>query len=197
MRAQGVPGSAARLIVAVAVLTVVLGACGGSSAPKAKAQQRGMTDDVGGIPEEKEFREIEVTLPPYPGESGLVAFQLRQNSTNRFYIDGNSISIGPDRVVRFSAVIKSASGALNTSYEGMRCKTSEYRVYAYGAENGEWMKARDSQWRRIERSSGDFRFTLYKDYFCDIEAIAGRNEKDLIANLKGNPLDNAIDGYHR
>jgi CNP1-like family len=177
------------------VLAIALGACGGSSAPKVKGQQRGMTDDIGGIPEEKEFREIEVTLPPSPAESGLLAFQLRQNSANQFYIDRNSISIGPDRVVRFSAVIKSPSGALNTSYEGMRCKTSEYKVYAYGAENGEWMKAHDSQWRWIERSSANFRFTLYKDYFCDTEAIAGRNEKDLIANLKGNPLNNVTDKY--
>lgn len=152
-----------------------------------------MQEDIGGVLEEKGFKEIEVVLPPYPDESGLLEFQLRRNSANRFYVDRNSISIGPDRVVRFSAVIKSASGALNTSYEGMRCKNSEYKVYAYGIKNGEWTKARDSQWRRIERSSADFRFTLYKDYFCDIEAIAGRNEKDLIANLKGNPLNNVTD----
>lgn len=193
MRAHRVPGSAARLIVAVAVVAVALGACGGSTAPRVKAPQRGMQEDIGGVLEEKGFKEIEVVLPPYPDESGLLEFQLRRNSANRFYVDRNSISIGPDRVVRFSAVIKSASGALNTSYEGMRCKNSEYKVYAYGIKNGEWTKARDSQWRRIERSSAEFRFTLYKDYFCDIEAIAGRNEKDLIANLKGNPLNNVTD----
>ena len=193
MSAFHVPGPGARLIVAVAVLAVALGACGGSSAPRVKAPHRGMQEDIGGVLEEKEFKEIEVALPPYPDESGLLEFQLRRNSANRFYVDRNSISIGPDRVVRFSAVIKSASGALNTSYEGMRCKTSEYKVYAYGIKNVEWTKARDSQWRRIERSSVDFRFTLYKDYFCDIEAIAGRNEKDLIANLKGNPLNNVTD----
>ncbi len=195
MRAYHIPGSAARLIVAVAVLAVALGACGGSSGPGVKGQQRGMPEDIGGVLEEKEFREIEVALPPYPDEPGLLEFQPRRNSENRFYIDRNSISIGSDRVVRFSVVIKSASDALNTSYEGMRCKTSEYKVYAYGAENGEWMKARDSQWRWIERADANFRFTLYKDYFCDIEAIAGRNEKDLIANLKGNPLNNATDKY--
>ena len=193
MTAYHAPGSAARLIVAVAVIVVALGACGGSSAPRTKAPQRGMAEDIGGVPEEKEFKEIEVAMPPFPDESRLLEFQLRRNSANRFYVDRNSISVGPDRVVRFSAVIKSASGALNTSYEGMRCKTSEYKVYAYGIKNGEWTKARDSQWRRIERSSVDFRFTLYKDYFCDIEAIAGRNEKDLIAKLKGNPLNNVTD----
>jgi hypothetical protein len=193
MRAHHVPESAARLIVAVAVLAVALGACGGSSAPRVKAPQRGLPEDIGGVLEEKEFKEIEVALPPSPDESGLLEFQLRRNSANRFYVDRNSISIGPDRVVRYSAVIKSPSGALNTSYEGMRCKTSEYKVYAYGIKNGDWTKARDSQWRWIERSSAEFRFTLYKDYFCDIEAIAGRNEKDLIANLQGNPLNNVTD----
>ena len=193
MRVQRVSGSAARLIVAVAFLAVALAACGGSSAPNVKAQQRGMTNDIGGVPEDKEFKEIAVALPPYPEDSGLLKFQLRRNSPNRFYVDRSSISIGTDRVVRFSAVIKSASGAVNTSYEGMRCKTSEYKVYAYGAPNGEWRQAHDSQWRWIERSSTDFHFTLYKDYFCNIEAIAGRNEKDLIANLKGDPLNNAAD----
>ncbi|HKB83229.1 MAG TPA: CNP1-like family protein [Burkholderiales bacterium] len=177
----------------LSVIAVALWGCGGSSAPRVKAPQRGMPEDIGGVPEKKEFKEIEVVLPPYPDESRLLEFQLRRNSTNRYYVERDSVSIGSDRVVRFSAVIKSASGALNTSYEGMRCKTSEYKVYAYGINNNEWEKAHDSQWRRIERSSIDFRFTLYKDYFCDVAAIAGRNEKDLIANLKGNPLNNITD----
>jgi hypothetical protein len=121
-----------------------LGACGGSSGPGVKGAQRGMPEDIGGVLEEKGFKEIEVALPSYPHEPGLLEFQPRRNSENRFYIDRNSVSIGSDRVVRFSVVIKSASGVLNTSYEGMRCKTSEYKVYAYGAENGEWIKPRDS-----------------------------------------------------
>lgn len=187
------PRPALRLIVAMVALAVALGACAGSSSPRTKSPQRGMPEDIGGVIEEKEFKETELAWPSYPEDSALLEFQPRRNSANRFYIDRNSISIGADRVVRYSAVVKSPSGALNTSYEGMRCKNSEYKIYAYGMKNGEWTKAHDSQWRRIERSSADFRFTLYKDYFCDIEAIAGRNEKDLIANLKGNPLNNVTD----
>ena len=193
MRLPDAPGSALRLLVAMAVLAVLLGGCGSSSSPRTKSPQRGMPDDIGGVLEEKEFKEVEVALPPFPDESGLLEFQPRRNSANRFYVDRNSISIGNDRVVRYSVVIKSPSGALNTSYEGMRCKTSEFKVYSYRIRSGEWTKARDSRWRQIERSSAEFRFTLYKDYFCDLEAIAGRNEKDLIANLKGNPLNNVTD----
>jgi hypothetical protein len=75
----------------------------------------------------------------------------------------------------------------------MRCKTSEYKVYAFGIRNGEWTNSHDPQWRAIPKLSGDFRFALYKDYFCDLAAIAGRDEKDLIANLAGNPLNNVTD----
>jgi hypothetical protein len=182
-----------RLIIALLVLAVGLAGCGGSSAPKTKSPQRGMPEDIGGVVEEKEFKEIEVALPPYPEDSGLLVFLPRRNSENHFYIDRNSVSIGTDRVVRYSAMVKSPSGALTTSYEGMRCKTSEYKVYAFGIKPGEWTISHDAQWRKIPKASGDFRFALYKDYFCDLAAIAGRNEKDLIANLTGNPLNNFTD----
>lgn len=193
MKLPDAPGIALRLIVALAAFTVALNGCGGSTGPKSKTLQRGETQDIGGVPEEKAFKEIEVALPSYPEDSALLKFLPRGHSANRFYIDRNSISIGTDRVVRYSAVIKSASGALNTSYEGLRCKTSEYKIYAFGVDNGTWAKVPDVQWRKIPRTSADFRFSLYKDYFCDIEAIAGRNERDLIANLTGNPFDNVTD----
>jgi hypothetical protein len=185
-------GPACRLIL-TAALAATLGACAGSTAPSVKPSQRGMPQDIGGVREEEKFREVEVTLPAYPQDSGLVEFQPRRNSRNTYYIDRNSLSIGPDRVVRFSAVVKSPSGARNTSYEGMRCKTSEYRIYALGIKGAEWAETRDSQWREIAREDGNFRFTLFKDYFCASEAIAGRSEQDLLANLKGNLLGNAGD----
>ena len=188
-----VSGIGLRLIVALAAFTFVLNGCGGSTAPKLKAPQRGETQDIGGVPEEKGFKEIEVTLPAYPQDAALLEFLPRRNSANHFYIDRNSVSVGSDRVVRYSTVIKSPSGALNTSYEGLRCKTSEYKVYAFGTGKDEWAKAPDVQWRKVPRMSGDFRFALFKDYFCDGDAIAGRHELDLIANLAGNPLNNITD----
>jgi hypothetical protein len=195
MKSAGAPGPALRLIVAAVVLALALGGCGGSTAPKTKSSQRGMTEDIGGVIEEKEFREIEVAFPPYPQDSALLEFLPRRNSENHFYVDRNSISIGADRVIRYSVVVRSPHGALTTSYEAMRCKTSEYKVYAFGITSGEWTKSPDSQWRKIPRLTGDFRFTLYMDYYCDNEAIAGRNAQDLIANLTGNPLNNVTDKY--
>jgi len=182
-----------RLIILAGVLGLALVACAGSTAPSGKSSQRGMTKDIGGVPEEKGFKEVEPGFPAYPPDAGLLEFYPRRNSSNHFYVDPNTLSIGSDRVIRYSVVVKSVSGVLNVSYEGMRCKTSEYKVYGFYVTNGEWTKARNPEWRNVPRSSGDFRFALYKDYFCDLEAIAGHNEKDLIANLSGTPLINVTD----
>ena len=56
MKLSGGPESAFALIAAFAVLAVALGGCGGSTAPNIKAPQRGMTEDIGGVIEEKNAR---------------------------------------------------------------------------------------------------------------------------------------------
>ncbi len=174
---------------AAIMATAFLAGCAGSIAPEVRGPERGGKRHIGSGLEEKEFKEIEVELPSYPQETGLLEFKLRRNSDNRFYIDRESVAIGADRVVRYSAVIVSPSGVRNVSYEAIRCKTGETKVYAYGTDSGDWVPARSSQWRGIERSSVDIRFNLFKDYFCHSEAIAGRNAQDLIANLKGSPFN--------
>lgn len=152
--------------------------------------QRGMPEDIGGVPEEKTFREIETVLPAYPRDADLVEFRPRGSSRNRFYIDARSVSIGEDRVVRYTALIRSPSGASNVSYEGLNCKTSEYKVYAYGTTGDKWSPAREPKWLPIGPLVANFRFGLYKDYLCYSETIAGRNARDLVANLKGDTFHN-------
>jgi hypothetical protein len=156
--------------------------------PLAAAQQqpqRGMPEDIGGVPEEKEFKEDALKLPPPPEEAALLPFQPRGYSRNRFYIDGKSLLLGEDRVVRYTVVVVSPSGVRNVSYEGMRCKTSEYKVYAYGAQDGKWANVKDARWQDVGRTQSSFRFGLWVDYFCASEAVAGRNVEDLVLNLQG------------
>jgi hypothetical protein len=161
------------------------------------AAQRGTTKIIGNAPEEEIFREIDPELPAYPADGALVEFQPRRNSRYRFYIDPGSVSLGTDRVVRYSVLVESPSGAANVSYEGIRCKTSEYKVYAYGKVDREWAKARDPKWQDIGLSSASYRLALSMDYFCDSETVAGRNAGDLVAILRGNPRNGAIDkGRH-
>ena len=171
---------------AVLLLGLALYDDGGKSA----AAQRGKPEDIGGVPYGKEFTEDALDLPAYPDDAALIEFQPRGHSKNRFYVDRNSVSLGADRVVRYTAVIKSLSGVANVSYEGLRCKTSEYKVYAYGTRNGTWTNARDPKWQDVGSTTANFRYSLWIDYLCDSEAVGGRNAKDLVVRLQGNPLNN-------
>ena len=174
-----------RLAASVLSLGLVLGGSGATL-----AWQRGNPENIGGVPEEKQFKEDALNLPGFPDDAALIEIRPRGRSKNRFYIDRNAVSLGADRVVRYTAVIKSPSGVANVSYEGMRCKTSEYKVYAYGTRDGTWANAREPKWQDVDGTSANFRYSLWVDYLCDSEAVGGRNAKELIARLKGDPLNN-------
>ena len=166
---------------ATAILLLGLALHGGES-----LAQRGMPEDIGGVPEEKAFKEDALHLPAYPDDATLIEFRPRGYWKNRFYIERNSISLGADWVVRYTLVIKSTSGVANVFYEGMRCKTSEYKVYAHGTRDGTWSNVREPKWQDVGSSAGNFHYSLWADYLCDSEAVRGRNAADLIVNLKGN-----------
>ena len=174
-----------RLAASVLSLGLVLGGSGATL-----AWQRGNPENIGGVPEEKPFKEEALNLPAYPDDAALIEFRPRGNSKNRFYVDRNSVSLGADWVVRYTVVIKSTSGVANVSYEGMRCKTSEYKIYAYGTRDRTWANAREPKWQDVDGATANLRYSLWVDYLCDSEAVAGRNAKDLIARLKGDPLNN-------
>lgn len=117
-----------------------------------------------------------VAFPAYPREPDLIEFFVAATSAFRFFIDPASISVGNDGVVRYTLVARSAAGARNVSYEGMRCSTGEMRLYALGRDGG-WVKSA-GDWRAIApRSVQRWHNALYREYFCPQKApIASRRE---------------------
>ena len=139
--------------------------CGALMPIAVGAQPRPEAEEEAG--DKKEWVELEVKPPPYPKAGNLIPFEVSAASSNRFYIDPDSISIGGDGVVRYTLVIKSPTGAENVSYEGIRCETREQKYYAFGKRDGTWSSARSGAWRWIEykeinRQHG----VLYLDFFC-------------------------------
>jgi len=117
-------------------------------------------------PDEPQWQEGEATLPDFPKDEDLLEFYVSAGTANRFYIDGKSISPGADGVVRFALVVRTAGGATNTSFEGIRCGTLETRLYAIGSK-GVWVPARNSAWNPIENKPiNRHHAALSRDYFC-------------------------------
>ena len=84
-----------------------------------------------------------------PEAQNLVRVDAGQRSSHQFYVDAASVSVGEDGVMRYTTVVKTAGGATNVTFEGMRCETREQKLYALGRSDGTWVRARDPKWQRV------------------------------------------------
>ena len=133
---------------------------------------------------DKPWVEVAAQLPPPPKAENLIEFNVSSATRNRHFIDAASISVGEDKVVRYTVVIEAAGGARNVSFEGMRCATGERRLYAYGQPDGSWSKARNANWEGIKmRSLLSYHKALYESHFCP-GGINVRDVDEAVRNLR-------------
>lgn len=124
-------------------------------------------EDFEGDYESRSWQEIEVKLPAAPKPENLLPLYVSAATSNQFFVDGSSLSVGTDGVVRYVLVVRSASGVGNVSFEGMRCETRERRIYASGRQDGTWSKARNNEWVRIQDAYANrHHAVLFLEYFC-------------------------------
>lgn len=153
--------------------------------PTLAGQPSGAKSDWEREQEERDFREAAVKPPPFYREEDLVEFRVAPATSFRFYIDRASLSVGEDGVVRYTLVARSPHGAENVSYEGMRCKTGMYRVYALGQRDRSWKTVNldwqptDKLWRRV----------LRREYFCPMRRTIDTVAEGLEALRRGGHPD--------
>lgn len=125
----------------------------------------------------KAWKEIQARLPPYPKTENQVEFVVSPATSNRFYIDYPSISVGGDGVVRYTVLIRSPAGAETVSFEGLRCETGERKLYAFGRKNGDWSRNRYAKWEPVPvRQATSYQRELFFHYLCNV-GTAGSLEK--------------------
>lgn len=115
---------------------------------------------------ERYWREAEIVLPAPPQDANLLPFFVSAATSTDFYVDGATLSVGEDGVVRYVLVARSALGAQSVSFEGIRCSTAEYRIYATGDSGCDWLRSQ-SPWRRIApRDIQRWHNALRDEFFC-------------------------------
>ena len=128
-------------------------------------------------------------IPDYPENNDLLEVEGPAAYRNyQYLIDGKTLLVGGDGVVRYSIVIRSSSGSDNVMFEGLRCNTAQVKIYAYGSTDTQDRKVftpkANSAWKAL-RSSGvsGYSDNFAKSYFCDnFGAVLSRNE--IIKNIK-------------
>ena len=131
-----------------------------------------------------DWKEGEVEMPAPPQAAGLRAFDIGSTSPNAFFVDEQSVTVGEDRVVRYTLVVRTPGGAENVTFEGIRCATGERRIYASGRKDGTWTPMKNSEWQPISVNNYNRpRAALAYDYFCDGPA-APRDRKHALQLLE-------------
>jgi hypothetical protein len=132
--------------------------------------------------------EAQAPLPEYPKPENYLPLQVSATTPFVFFVDAKSVSVGKDGVVRYSLIAKSSGGALNISFEGIRCSERQFRVYAFGRSDNTWSESRTSPWQPIPADARNAqRAVLYRDYFCSVGGIIATADDGVRALRRGPP----------
>lgn len=134
-------------------------------------------DDSQDIP----WIENETEVLAAPREEDLVRVGMdRMPPGLQLLIDARRLTVDPDdRIIRLWVVVRSEAGVDNGSFEGFRCATREYKVYAYSNSSRvpPVSKAKRPRWRTISKlRSGNYRLELMQDYFCGLGGARSADE---------------------
>lgn len=122
-----------------------------------------------------EWSELGVTPPAYPKVENLIKFPTTW-TTSDVLVDRTTLTVGDDTVVRYVLVIKTAGGAENVTFEGLRCQTGQRRIYAFGRRDQTWSPSKASDWRSIEDTrTNRHHFEFWRDVFCEGRATEPRD----------------------
>ena len=156
-------------------LVVLVGLAGCSGTPLQSDWERAHLAEI--TPEDA------VTPPRYPRAGDLVPVDVPGSGSFRFFVDGATVSVGRDGTVRYVLVGRSPSGAENVSFEGLRCDSREYRIYAVGHDGGRWDSA-PAPWHTLRGSAvAPVRRALQRNYFC-ADARPVRDSEEAVAALR-------------
>jgi len=131
--------------------------------------QRNPDDEKETPREEKEWKEIKgIQFPPVPKARNLIRLDLASlGARYEYFIDGSSILLGTDKVIRYTVVLQSDTGVRNVYFEGIRCETMEARTYGYATRQSGFKPLASSTWKGL-RAFGPFayRLLLADNFMC-------------------------------
>jgi len=141
---------------------------------------------------QRSWEESATSLPARPQADHLMPFKVFETPDYKYYLDSSSLNIsGGDNVVRYTVVVETPSGIKNVFYEGIRCDTQEYKMYATALWGADLSPLTEPPWSPVtQKGSGVYRYDLFKYYFCHYSIIRG--SKDDILQLIEYPPDNFI-----
>ena len=102
------------------------------------------------IPNDPDWRESSVGPPPAFDVTRLLFIESPVSSSLKFGVDPATLTITPEGVVRYVMVALGQDQTQNVLYEGIRCNTAEYRLYARYSREKSWTVSPEPEWRPLK-----------------------------------------------
>ena len=126
-----------------------------------------------------------IQLPATSQPANWIRFKTKRLAENQTALDTDSISVGGDGITRYTLLVRTPRGVDNVSYEGIRCATREWKMYATGRSDGGWSRVPEPRWRRIDEVGiNAVRLTLFDDYACDRGGSVPKDGKAVVSKIK-------------
>lgn len=143
-------------------------------------------DDSKDVPwQEDSAGKVQVPAPPEDATLVELSLDALQRPFTAF-LDTKTLAVSPaDGVVRYWLVVRSGSAA-TTSYEGMSCRSREYKVYAFAdpREPNGLRPVREPKWQPLGfNRRNDFRWELAETYLCI--GTSAKAPKDVVGTVRG------------
>ena len=133
-----------------------------------------------------DWKEDAAPPPPVYSTSRLIDIEMPRSATVRMGIDPETITINHDTgIVRYVVVARGPS-AVNATYEGIRCATGEYRVYARQVQGNPWTPSGEDDWKSMRGQTSvmvQHPYRLARDGMC-IGTGVRQTVADMVRELK-------------
>ena len=139
-----------------------------------------------------DWKEVQVPAPPALKTDKLLPLEMPRYLTTRFGVDADSIRVTTDGIVRYVMVTTAPGGSTYGSYEGIRCQTAEFKVYAKTNSGGQWTPVTDPQWRPLNANMpSQHALALARQGACNGRAMAEPSSEAIVRRLRGLAIDPA------
>jgi hypothetical protein len=128
-----------------------------------------------------DWKELDAPPPPALRTDKLIALDIPRTEL-RYGVDPASVTLGADGIVRYVVVARSAAGAVNGIYEGLRCNSGEARVYARHSGEGGWRPTTQSDWRPIHDGAQRHSLWIARNGAC-MGHVANRSAPQIVRDL--------------
>lgn len=140
-------------------------------------------------PDAPRWQESTVTPPTTFNLDQLQPFEVSRGAALSYGIDPKTLSVGEDGVVRYVMVARSASGALNVLYQGVRCQTAEVKTYGrWDNSASRWNASTQDDWQALSHSGATRPAKMLAlAGICDGRTVNGNPRKILHTLQHGRP----------